>query len=162
MLRCICAPNLEVVTSIGGELWHGQAQNGVNFDFEVESITPQNNKDLNQVPLHLWSKFGDPSLNGWWVIARTSSWLRHGRTDGHTHTHRQMQATTISEGQSWPRVKMVFRVELFTISNKKLNRVRLPHVGVVDNISRNDLVICSSRKANYMTTWRAYIWRLPH
>ena len=35
MLRCIFVPNLEIVTSIGGELWHGQAQNGVNFDFEV-------------------------------------------------------------------------------------------------------------------------------
>ena len=36
MLRCIFAPNLEIVTSIDGELWHGQAQNGVNFDFEVK------------------------------------------------------------------------------------------------------------------------------
>ena len=29
-------PNLEIVTSIGGELWHAQAQNGVNFDFGVQ------------------------------------------------------------------------------------------------------------------------------
>ena len=29
-------PNLEIVTSIGGESWHGQAQNGVNFAFEVK------------------------------------------------------------------------------------------------------------------------------
>ena len=29
-------PDLEIVTSIGGESWHGQAQNGVNFDFEVD------------------------------------------------------------------------------------------------------------------------------
>ena len=36
MLRCIFVPNLEIVTSIGGELWHGQAQNGVNFEFEVK------------------------------------------------------------------------------------------------------------------------------
>ena len=36
MLRCIFVPNLEIVTSIGGELWYGQAQNGVNFDFEVK------------------------------------------------------------------------------------------------------------------------------
>ena len=34
VLRCIFVPNLEIVTSIGGELWHAQAQNGVNFDFE--------------------------------------------------------------------------------------------------------------------------------
>ena len=36
MLRCIFVTNLEIVTSIGGELWHGQAQNGVNFDFGVQ------------------------------------------------------------------------------------------------------------------------------
>ena len=36
MLRCIFVSNLEIVTSIGGELWHEQAQNGVNFDFEVK------------------------------------------------------------------------------------------------------------------------------
>ena len=43
VLRCIFVPNLKIVTSIGGELWHGQA-------------------------------------------------------------HRQTQATTIHEGQNWPRV----------------------------------------------------------
>ena len=36
VLRCIFVPNLEIVTSTGGELWHGQAQNEVNFDLEVE------------------------------------------------------------------------------------------------------------------------------
>ena len=45
---------------------------------------PQNNRDLYQGLLHLWSKFGDPSLNGWRVIARTSSWLTHRRTDTQT------------------------------------------------------------------------------
>ena len=29
-------PNLEIVTLIGGELCHAQAQNGVNFDFRVQ------------------------------------------------------------------------------------------------------------------------------
>ena len=33
VLRCIFGPNLEILTSIGGYLSHGQAQNGVNFDF---------------------------------------------------------------------------------------------------------------------------------
>ena len=46
------------------------------------SIVPQNNRALNQ---GIWSKFGDPSLNGWWIIARTSSWLTDTRI--HTHTH---------------------------------------------------------------------------
>ena len=36
VLRYIFVLNLEIVTSIGDELWHGQAQNGVNFDFEAK------------------------------------------------------------------------------------------------------------------------------
>ena len=36
VLRCIFVQNLEIVTLIGGESWHGQAQNGVNFDFAVK------------------------------------------------------------------------------------------------------------------------------
>ena len=35
----------------------------VRFDMS-NSINPQNNRDLNQGTLHLWSKFGDPSLKG--------------------------------------------------------------------------------------------------
>ena len=38
-----------------------------------KSINPKNNRDLNQGTKHIWSKFGGPSLNGWRVIARTSS-----------------------------------------------------------------------------------------
>ena len=33
VLRCIFGPNVEILTSIGGELWHGQAQNEVIFYF---------------------------------------------------------------------------------------------------------------------------------
>ena len=60
-----------------GELWCGQAQNGVNLDFQVKfDLEGQgrsvHNRDLNQGLLHLCSKFGDPSLNGSRVIARTS------------------------------------------------------------------------------------------
>ena len=84
---------------MGDELWSGQAQNEVNFDFEVKidlegqgQLPPppkkkkkkKNNRDLNQDLLHLWSKFGDPSLNGSQVIARTSKWLTHTHTDTHT------------------------------------------------------------------------------
>ena len=97
MLRCIFVTNLEIATSIGGELWHGQAQNGVNFDFGVQF-------DLEGH--HHWSKFGDHSLNGWWIIVRTSSWLMDTRTHGHTHIHTHKQATAILEGQNWPRIKI--------------------------------------------------------
>ena len=71
------------------------------LDFENEfifdmsnSINPKNNRDLTQYLLHLWSKFGDPSWNGCWVIALTDL-----VTDGRT------QAKTIPEIQYWPRVK---------------------------------------------------------
>ena len=71
------------------------------------SIIPQNNRALNQGLLHLWTKFGDPRLNSWWVIVQTNSWL----TDTHTHTH--TQATTIPEGQNWPRVKTATKYNNF-------------------------------------------------
>ena len=60
----------------------------VKFDLEGQGqLPPLNNRDLNQGVLHLWSKFGDPSLNGSRVIARTSKWLTHRQTDRQTHTH---------------------------------------------------------------------------
>ena len=91
VLKCICGPNLEILSWTGDELSHGQAQNRVNFDFEVKfdlevqgQSPPKTIRDLNQGLLHLWCKFGDPSLNWCWVIARTSKWLPHGRTDTQT------------------------------------------------------------------------------
>ena len=36
VLRCIFGQNLEILTSIGGDLSHGQGQNGVNCDFKVK------------------------------------------------------------------------------------------------------------------------------
>ena len=95
---CISGPNLVILSWTGDELSHGQAQNGINFDFEVKfdlegqgQSTCQNNRDLNQGLLHLRCKFGDTSLNRCWVIMRTSKWLPHGRTDGHTDRRRQRQ-----------------------------------------------------------------------
>ena len=35
-LRCIFGQNLEILTSTGGEWLCGQAQNSVNFDFQVQ------------------------------------------------------------------------------------------------------------------------------
>ena len=69
----------------------------LNLTLKVKVNHPQNNKDLNQGLLHLWSKFGDPSLNGCWVIAQTNL-VTDGLTD------RRTQATTIPVGQYWPRV----------------------------------------------------------
>ena len=90
---CTFGPNLVILAWTGDELSCRQARNGVNFDFEVKfdlegqgQSPPQNNRDLNQGLWHLGSKCGDPSLNGWWVIARTSKWLPHTRMDTQTDT----------------------------------------------------------------------------
>ena len=46
--------NFDVLSHIGPWRWR--------------SITLQNHTDLNQRILQIWCKFGDPSLNGWWVM----------------------------------------------------------------------------------------------
>ena len=93
---CTSGPNLVVQACTGDELSRGQAQNVVKFDFEIKLEVKvnhtQNNRDLKQGLLHLRSKFGDPSLNGRWVIARTNL-VTDGRKDW--RTERQTQATTI-------------------------------------------------------------------
>ena len=58
------------------------------------------------------------------------------RTDG--HTHRQMQATTIPEGQNWPRGKMFSKVfnfrdqsdQLFVYWNKEKNQIIPSYLGL--------------------------------
>ena len=94
VLRCIFVPNLEIVTSIGGELWYGQAQNGVNFDFEVKfdiegqgQSTPKTIGILTKV----FYTYG-PNLV---ILAWTGNGLLHGqtwwRTDWRTDRRRQQQ-----------------------------------------------------------------------
>ena len=73
----------------------------VKFDLEGQGRSPPkiiNNKHLNQGVLHLWSKFGDSSLNGWWVIVRTSKWL--------IHTHRHMDRHTDAGDDNTQRPKL--------------------------------------------------------
>ena len=92
VLRFIFVPNMEIVylnwwwvmactSSKWGKFWLGSSI----WPWRSRSITPQNYRDLNQGLLHLLSKFGEPSLNGCWVIARTSKCLPHTQTDGRTH-----------------------------------------------------------------------------
>ena len=100
-------PNLEIVTSIGGELWHGQAQNGVNFDFGIQ-FDLEGHDQLSHKTIGILTKvfyISDPNLV---ILAETGDELSHvqardWRTDG--RTHRQTQATIIPEGQNWPGVK---------------------------------------------------------
>ena len=109
-------PNLVALAWTGDELSRGQAQNGVNFDFEVKFDL----EDQGQSPpktIGILTKvfyICGPNLV---ILADTGHELSRGqardwRTDGQTHTHRQTQATTIPEGQYWPRVKMVVMTKL--------------------------------------------------
>ena len=43
------------------------------WPWRSRSIAPQNNRNLNQCILHLWSKFSYPTLNEWWVMVWTNS-----------------------------------------------------------------------------------------
>ena len=109
VVRCISVPNLQIVTSIGGELWHGHAQNGVNFDFGVQFDLEGHDQTSHKTIGILTKVFyiSGPNLV---ILAETGDELWRGqprdwRTDG--HTNRQTQATTIPEGQNWPRVKIL-------------------------------------------------------
>ena len=96
---------------MGNELWSGQAQNGVNSDFQVKfdlegqgQLPPKAIGTLTKV----FCIFG-PNLA---ILAWTGPELSRGQasdwhTDWHTHTHghTQTQAKKIPEGQNWPRVK---------------------------------------------------------
>ena len=66
------------------------------------SITPRNNTALDQGVLHHWSKFGDPNLNGWWVIMQINSWL----TQTHWHGHTYAGNGNLPNGQKWPWVQI--------------------------------------------------------
>ena len=102
-----CVWILIVLPSIGSNSSCGHAQNGPHFDFEVKfdleihyQWTP-NNRESNQSGLHFWSNFGGSSWNRWQIMTRTpQSWYADAHTDRH------MQATTMPEGQNWPRVKI--------------------------------------------------------
>ena len=61
----------------GGETGHNEILTfkvKFNLDGHGES-PPPNIRGLNQSVLHLWSRFGGPSLNRWWVMAWTNSKL---------------------------------------------------------------------------------------
>ena len=107
VLRCIFGPNFEILSWIGGEWWHGQAQNMVIFHFEVKfdlevqgQLPPKTIGILNNVFCSSGANLG--------ILAWTGDKISRGQaSDYRTHrrTHRQTQATTIPEGQNWPRVK---------------------------------------------------------
>ena len=102
-----------ILTWTADELSHGQAQNGVNFDFEVKFDLTGPGKSPPKTTAILTNDFYTygPNLV---ILAWTGDDLSRGqgsayrtrrRTDG--HTDRPTQATTIPEGQNWLWVKMI-------------------------------------------------------
>ena len=107
VLRCIIGPNLEILSWIGAEWWHGQAQNMAIFYFEVK-FDLEVQGQLPPKTIGILTKVFCSSSPNLVILAWTGDKLSHGQaSDYRTHrrTHRQTQATTIPEGQNWPRVK---------------------------------------------------------
>ena len=94
VLRCIFVPNLEIVTTIGGEFWHGQAQNGVNFDFGVPfDLEGQGQSPPKTIGIltKVFYTYG-PNLV---ILAWTGDELSRGQARDwctHRRTHRQTDA----------------------------------------------------------------------
>ena len=111
-MLCTPGPNLVILAGMGvivrtSSTWRTFGIFSQIWPWMSRLIAPQNNKNLNLGVLKLWSKFGDPSLKEWWVMAWTSSgWHTHicMHTQTHTQTHKQSQATSIRKCQNWPRV----------------------------------------------------------
>ena len=105
---CTFDPNLVILVWIGDELSCRQAQNGVTFDFEVKfDLEGQGQSPPKTIGIltKVFYTYG-PNLV---ILVWTGDELSRGqasdyRTDGRTHI--QTQATTIPEGQNWPRVEI--------------------------------------------------------
>ena len=95
VLRCIFVPNFEIVTSIGGELWHAQSQKGVHFDSGVEFDLEGHDQSSRKTIVLLTNVFYIFGLN--LVIlactvdelscGQTRDWRTHVHTHTKTHTH---------------------------------------------------------------------------
>ena len=99
-------PNLVALAWTGDELSCGQAQNGVTFDFEVKFDLEGQGQSLPKTIWILTKVFYTygPNLV---IVAWTGDELSRGQTWWRTdwRTDGQTQATTIPDGQYWPRVK---------------------------------------------------------
>ena len=100
-------PNLVALAWTVDELSREQAQNGVNFDFEVKFYLEgqgQSPPKTIGILTKVFYTYGPNLVIIAWTgdeLSRGQTWWRTDwRTDGRT------QATTIPEGQYWPRVKI--------------------------------------------------------
>ena len=102
-------PNLVVLAWMGDELSRWQAQNGVNFEFEVKFDLEgqgQSPPKIIGILTKVFYAYGPNLVILAWTgdeLSRRQTWWRtDGWTDGRTDG--QTQATAIPEGQYWPRV----------------------------------------------------------
>ena len=102
-LRCIFDQNLEILTSTGGEWSCGQAQNSVNFDFQVEFDLEGQGQSIPKT-IGILPRMICMSCSNLVILAETSHKLSRGQARD-WRPHGQTQATTIPEGQNWLRVK---------------------------------------------------------
>ena len=115
-LWCNTGQNLEILTSTGGGWSRGQAQNCVNFDFQVKfDLEGQGQSTLKTIGILI--KLFCMSGSNLVILAKTSDKLSRGHARD-WRPHEQMQATTIPEGQNWPRVKILKKNHLFTKSHR--------------------------------------------
>ena len=83
------------------------AQNGVNFDFKVW-FDFECQGQLRQKTIGLLNKVFYISGTDLVILAWTVDEISLGQAhDRQTHRHTHTQATTIPEGQNWPRVKII-------------------------------------------------------
>ena len=98
---CTSGPNLMVLASTGDELSHRQAQNAVNFDFEVKfdheghgQSPPKIIGTLNKI---FYTYGPNLVIIVWMVIVRTNL-VTDGRTDGRTDRRWQRQYPAAKTG----------------------------------------------------------------
>ena len=102
LLGCIIGQNLEILTSTGGEWSWGQAKNCVNFDFQVKFDLEGQGQSTPKT-IGILTKLFCMSGSNLVILAGTSDKLSRGQARD-WRPHGQTQATTIPEGQNWPRV----------------------------------------------------------
>ena len=127
---CTSGPNLVVLARKGDELSHGQAQNGVNFDFEVKfDLENQGQSPPKTIGIltKVFYTFG-PNLA---ILAWTGPELLRGqasdwRTDWHTHsdTHTHTDAgddntrrSKLASGKNSQSRKCIWQYHLQNVSH---------------------------------------------
>ena len=97
VILCTSGPNLVVLAWMGDELLRGQAQNGVNFDFEVEFDLEgqgQSPHKTTRILTKVFYTYG-PNLV---ILSWRGDELSHGQTQWRTDGRRQQQYPEANTG----------------------------------------------------------------